>query len=115
MEKTIKFEDVIAFIRKAMNDNLKIEAPVESGESITIYNSYGECFIFDTFKNIFYINTPNGYFEINISNEDYNLYKVILDSVRNYIHDVGIKEFTDFFKDDENRVKDINDLDNDEE
>ena len=118
MEKTIKFEDVIAFIRKAMNDGLEMHKDSFS-ESIDIYTSYNSHIIPDYKFSIvtgllMYIGTPRGRLHINITEKEHNLFKVIMDNVGDYSHDMAVKDFNDFFKDDENRVKDIDDLDDDD-
>lgn len=113
MEKTIKFEDVIAFIRKAMNDGLEIHKDL-NGLTICTNSTPSGIFSFGFTLDKCYISTPTAYLTIDITEKEYNLYKVVLDTVKDYIHDVGIKEFMDFFKDDENRVKDIDDLDDDD-
>ena len=123
MEKTSKItvEDVIAFIKKAMKENLKIEfffcglgiEITEGNNTIKINpvlsftpNKY-ECI---------YIQGKNGSVKVPIQNEtDILKYKIVYNEVKEYIENKGVEDFYNFFNEDNSKLKNADDLDDDED
>ena len=68
-------------------------------------------------ENTILINTPTGLAEIaySITDRDDLELRALGLSIKEYNEDMAISEFNEFISDKENKLKDINDLDNDEE
>lgn len=115
MEK-IMMNDVIAFVKKAMQNNLKIRNCLFfNGLEIIDINSDNKIYIeleFDSLR----ITTKSGEFFINDLNEKEILqFKLINEEVKSYQENYGIRDFKQFFKEDESRPSDINDLDDNDD
>jgi hypothetical protein len=121
--------DIIAFIERAMKENLNIRTTYRSWGSnleeyvINIYNSNEDLFV------IQYLNTDlNGkentvqiskglldWVDIEVSDMDIALFKVEVLKAEKYSKNKVIEAFNNFFGEEENKVVNINDLDNDDE
>lgn len=112
MEK-ITTNDVIAFIKKAMQNNLKIRNYLFFNGALDIIDNNSENKIYielesDSLK----ITTKSGEFYINdLTEKEIFQYTVLCEDVRSYQENKGIREFKLFFKEDESKPSDINDLD----
>ena len=114
MEK-ITMNDVIAFVKKAMQNNLKIRNCLFFNLDIIDINSENRIGIdleFDKLR----INTKSGEFFIDdLNKKDILQYKLICEEVKSYQENNGIRDFKQFFKEDESRPSDINDLDDNDD
>ena len=125
----ITFNEVIAFIKKAIDKNLGITV---NKNYITIYKSkkdlesgvnYKDCFeiSFDDSneeKIILYINcffNENGYKIIIENNEDILRWKLLIENIKHYYHNLIENKFNNYFKEDDNKPADIYDLDDEED
>ena len=117
MEK-ILMNDVINLVKESIKREFKIEC---SYRSITIYNK--EKKEIDIIrghhndKEVLVIRTTNlgKTKEIELSEEDVLKWKLLEIECDNYQNNIALKDFSNFFEEDNNIPKDINDLDNDEE
>ena len=116
-------DEIREFIRKAMNEGLRVRAynTLIGEENIKHYeirvfkeNSIIG-FTIETSK--IRIETPKGelYTDVYLSKRDLLELDAIILSIEEYNSDMALTEFENFFKKDENKPKDINDLDNDED
>lgn len=110
----VTMNDIIAFVEKAMKQNLYVHNYFEgtfvekNNNKITISKSIND-------KDIL-ITTNSGRFHVkNLTEKEILQYNLLRENVKLYMEDRGIEEFENFFKDEENKVKDINDLDNEDE
>lgn len=115
MEK-ITMNDAIAFVRKAMQNNLKIRNCLfYNGLDIMDTNSENKIYIelvFDSLR----ITTKSGEFFINdLTEKDILQFKLIYEEAKSYQENNGIRDFKQFFKEDESRPSDINDLDDNDD
>ena len=123
MEKTSKItvEDVIAFIKKAMKENLKIEflffglgIEITEGNN-TIKINPVLSFTPDKYECI-YIQGNNGSVKVPIQNEtDILKYKIVYNEIKEYIENKGVEDFYNFFNEDNSKLKNADDLDDDED
>ena len=123
MEKTSKItvEDVIAFIKKAMKENLKIEflffglgIEITEGNN-TIKINPVLSFTPDKYECI-YIQGNNGSVKVPIQNEtDILKYKIVYNEIKEYIENKGVEDFYNFFNGDNSKLKNADDLDDDED
>lgn len=115
-------EEIIEFIRKAMNKGFKIvsyKSNLNDGRLIYEYfinNNSSEIRI-GIIGDSLSIKTPTGMLNVNINltKRDYLELDALLLSVEEYNEDMAISEFNNFFGEEENKVVNINDLDNDDE
>lgn len=110
----VTMNDIIAFVEKAMKQNLYIYNYCE-GTVIKKNNNKVDISKSINGKDII-ITTKSGRFRIkNLTEKEILQYNLLRENVKSYMEDRGIEEFENFFKDEENKVKDINDLDNEDE
>lgn len=113
MEK-ITMNDVIAFVKKAIQNDLKVDIFINN-ISISDANTGNEVSI-DLNGDELNIETKSGFFTIeNLSNKEILQYTVLCEDVRSYQENKGIREFKLFFKEDESKPSDINDLDDNDD
>ena len=127
----ITMADIIAFIEKAMKENLNIRTTHRKWGSnleeyaINVYNSDEELFV------IQYLNTEEkpskknnviqiskgllDWVDIEVSEMDIALFKVEVLKAQEYSKNKVIEAFNNFFDKEETRFKDINDLDNEDD
>ena len=117
----ITLNDVINFIQKAIDKNLEITV---NRNYISIYKSrfYKDCFEISFDDNeekiILYIDcffNDNGYKIILENNEDILKWKLFIENIKHYYHNCIENKFYNFFKEDDNKPVDINDLDDEED
>lgn len=116
MEK-ITTNDVIAFIKKAMQNNLKIRNCLFFNGALDIIDNNSENKIYiELESDSLRITTKSGEFCINdLTEKDILQFKLICEEVKSYQENCGIKDFNQFFKEDESRLSDINDLDDNDD
>ena len=127
----VTMNDIIAFIERAMKENLNIRTTHREWGSnleeyvINVYNSNEELFL------IQYVNieeSPNkknssvqiskgllDWVDIEVSDMDIALFKVEVLKAEKYSKNKVIEAFNNFFEKDNSKPKTIDDLDNDEE
>jgi len=126
----VTMNDIIAFIEKAMKENLDIRTTYRKWGSnfeeyvINVYNLEEELFV------IQYLNEGNsnkknnviqisksllGWVDIEVSEMDIALFKVEILKAEKYSKNKVIEAFNNFFEKDNSKPTTINDLDNDEE
>ena len=127
----ITMADIIAFIERAMKENLNIRTTHRKWGSnleeyaINVYNSDEELFV------IQYLNTEEkpskknnviqiskgllDWVDIEVSEMDIALFKVEVLKAQEYSKNKVIEAFNNFFDKEETRFKDINDLDNEDD
>ena len=116
MEK-ILMNDVINLVKESIKREFKIEC---SYRCITIHNKEKVIDIIQgchNNKEVLVIRTTNfgKAKEIELSEEDVLKWKLLEIECNNYQNDIALKDFSNFFEEDKNKPKDINDLDNDED
>ena len=127
----VTMNDIIAFIERAMKENLNIRTTHRKWGSnleeyaINVYNSDEELFV------IQYLNTEESlnkkdniiqiskgvldWVDIEVSDMDIALFKVEVLKAQEYSKNKVIEAFNNFFDKEETRFKDINDLDNEDD
>ena len=116
-------EEIREFVRKAMNKGLRIIAyHTTMGDDsrdyyeIRVYkeNSVIE-FIVE--PSIITLETKKGtaHFDLTLSKRDFLELDAMVLTIEEYNEDMAISDFNNFFGDEENKVVNINDLDNDDE
>ena len=127
----VTMNDIIAFIERAMKENLDIRTTHREWDSnleeyvINIYNSNEDLFV------IQYLNTEKSlnkkdntvqiskglldWVDIEVSEMDIALFKVEVLKAEKYSKNKVIEAFNNFFEKDNSKPKTIDDLDNDEE
>ena len=127
----VTMNDIIAFIERAMKENLDIRTTHREWDSnfeeyvISIYNSNEDLFV------IQYLSTENilnkkdntvqiskgllDWIDIEVSEMDIALFKVEILKAEKYSKNKVIEAFNNFFEKDNSKPTTINDLDNDEE
>lgn len=116
MEKTISMNDVIAFIEKAMKNNLDIN--VMSNEGLRIYKSESEYITFWLLENVLAIDKPkynNEYRIENISELDLSAYKYLCAKTKEYSINKALNYFNTFFEEIDSKPRNINDLNNEDD
>ena len=112
-------DEIREFIHKAMNEGLRIRA--YNSLSIKHYEirvfKENSVISFTVETSQIRIETPKGetYIDVCLSKKDLWKLDAIILSIEEYNSDMALTEFENFFKKDENKPKDINDLDNDED
>ena len=109
--------DIIAFVKKAMNKNLKVEY---SFGGISIYNNKKEIRIVQVYscdvKQTLIIVTNNGKtHDLEMSEEDVLKWKLLTIECKNYQNNMAVKDFNDFFDKEDLKPTTINDLDNEDD
>ena len=113
-------EEIKEFIRKAMNEGLSIyKYKDEDHYDIRIIrnNSLNEMFEITIREDHISMSTPNSGFvviEVELSKRNKLELDAVMLSIEEYKEDVAITEFNNFFKDEDEKPKDINDLDEDD-
>lgn len=109
--------DIVAFVEKAMENNLKMCAV--NNDMIKIYKNPNESIKFWYFKNQISIKVEICYlnmYEINNLNDlDISTFEYLCARVKDYSQNKTLEYFNTFFKDEEFQFKDINDLDDKED
>lgn len=115
MEK-ITMDDVIAFVKKAIQNNLKVRNCLfYNGLEIIDANSENKIYIELESDNL-RITTKSGEFYVNdLTEKDILQFKLVYEEVKSYQENNGIKDFKQFFKEDESKLSDINDLDDNDD
>ena len=113
MEKTIEFKDVVAFIRKAMDNGMRVK---EDLFGVYVYkendkNSYIKFLLGDT---IIIIKNTCGEYIIKISKKEHLEFEVLIEEIKQYQQQKVLKFFNNFFKED-SKPTDINDLDDEDD
>lgn len=122
MEKTISMNDIIAFIERAMKENVEMHADIREFCNnfkeylIEIYNNDEYSLIFkaslDDVDNKVQIIKPHfNAVTIKISEMDIALFKVETLKVQEYSRNKVIEVFNTFFDKEDNRTKNIDELD----
>lgn len=123
MEKKISMNDIIAFVEKAMECNLNVKVWGEYGE-IDIAQQNHDKYIEirpvwiekDNFEAIC-ISKPelNYYILNNLTELEVASFKFLCAKVREYSMNKTLEYFNNFFKEEDSKLKDINDLDDKED
>lgn len=126
----VTMNDIIAFIERAMKENLNIRTTHREWGSfeeyvIDIYNSNEDLFVIQYLSNkespdkkINSIQISKGlldWVDIEISEMDIALFKVEVFKAQEYSKNKVIEAFNSFFEEEENSPKTINDLDNEDD
>lgn len=114
----VTMNDIIAFVRKAMENKLYVSTYFE-GLHISLEIEDAKKRFIDISINInktVQINTNSGRFFIeNLTEKELLQYNLLIEDVKSYMEQRGLEDFANFFKDEDKKVKDINDLDNEDE
>lgn len=113
----ITFNDIVAFIKKSLNSNLKIVAYnlVTSKEIWITDLSLDKTITINLFNNNLCIGTDLGDFEIkDLSSKEVYEYNILFEDCVEYNINSGIKYFNNFFKETKN-TPDIDSLDDEED
>ena len=126
----VTMNDIIAFIEKAMKENLDIRTTHREWSSnfeeyvINVYNSDEELFVIQYLNegssnkknNVIQISKSLlNWVDIEVSEMDIALFKVEILKAEKYSKNRVIEAFNNFFEKDNSKPTTINDLDNDEE
>ena len=121
MEKTNWIEKIKEAVRIAMNKGVFLSGYEDKCEEVFqfyIGNSDDEEIVILCFNKAITISTKRGSIriEVTLSDRDKLELQDLVLSIKEYKEDMAISEFNEFISSDkENKLKDINDLDNDEE
>lgn len=112
----VTMNDVIAFVRKAMENKFYVSTYFE-GLHISSEDKDKKRFIdISVGTNKIKIDTNSGRFFIkNLTEKELLQYNLLIEDVKSYMEQRGLEDFVNFFKDEDKKVKDINDLDNEDE
>ena len=115
-------EEIKEFLRKAMNKGLKINAyHTLVGDDSTDYYEFrviGDSiieFIIEPSRITLETKKGTAYFDKDLSKRDFLELDAMVLTIEEYNEDMAISDFNNFFGDEENKVVNINDLDNDDE
>ena len=118
-------KDVIEFVRKAMNKGLLIKGYkcsfcIEENKLVEYYDISIEdeiAFRFYKENGKFELETPKGRYKsiLNLTKRDFIELDSLVLSIEEYSEDMAISEFNNYFGEEENKVVNINDLDNDDD
>ena len=111
VKTTITMNDIIAFTKKAIKDNMYVETDGEC--SITLINN-SKHINFSIEEEYILIKTDNGIMYIDIIDKEKYQFKVLIEDCVEYCVEKAFEDFNNFFKED-NKPTDIDDLDNDED
>lgn len=127
MEKKIKFKDVVAFIKKAMDLDFDINysSPLFFGNfELTIFNKTLRQYINWKYNNDkllinlsggFCVGNPTDYTIEVVDKKDVLKWEFLIEEVKEYCVNKLENNFKNFFNELQSPVKDINDLDNEDE
>ena len=109
-------EEIKEFLRKAMNKGLRTKAYRTSdyydfrviGDSILEFTVEPSRITLETKKG-------TAYFDKDLSKRDFLELDAMVLTIEEYNEDMALSDFNNFFGDEENKVVNINDLDNDDE
>lgn len=115
-------EEIKEFLRKAMNKGFKISAyhtlvgynNIDYYDFRVVGNSEIE-FIIEPSKIILETKKGTAYFDKDLSKRDFLELDAMVLTIEEYNEDMAISDFNNFFGEEENKVVNINDLDNDDE
>lgn len=118
MEKKILMNDIIAFVEKAMKENLDIKV-IDYGQNaaIRLYGVDKKRFGIDLFNDE-YITLKGSHdasIEIKISEMDLALFKVEILKMKKYSENKVMKYFNNFFEEEDSKPTTINDLDSEDD
>lgn len=109
----VMMNDVIAFVRKAMENKFYVSTYFE-GLHISSENKVIDISVRRD-KTVL-IDTNSGRFFIkDLTEKELLQYSLLIEDVKSYVEQRGLEDFANFFKDEDKKVKDINDLDNEDE
>lgn len=116
----VTMNDIIAFIREAMNRNFKIDCDYYGGINVydnekVIYFKRKTTITGDKEEILEIVTTNCGKYTLELSEKDILEWKLLKIRCEEYQHDVAIKDFNNFFEEEENSPKTINDLDNEDD
>ena len=126
----VTMNDIIAFIERAMKENLDIKTTHREWGSleeyvINIYNSNEDLFVIQYLNNKESLDEKNNviqisksllnWVDIEVSEMDIALFKVEILKAEKYSKNKVIEAFNNFFEKDDSKPTTIDDLDNDEE
>lgn len=112
----VTMNDIVAFVEKAMENNMEL-AKSDFFNEITIYFPSYDVNIWKSNKNqlTIHIGRLNPYIIDNLSDLDCATYEYLCATVKEYSQNKTLEYFNNFFKDEESKVTDINDLDDKED
>lgn len=103
------FNNIIGFINKAIENNYEI---IPYGNLISIYNEQNkEINIRCIDKNTIIIGGFGVNIEIPITDQEYHIFMLTVHDINEYLENKLTDTFNNFFKDEVEKVPDINDLD----
>ena len=115
-------EEIKEFLRKAMNKGLKINAyHTLVGDDSTDYYEFrviGDSiieFIIEPSRITLETKKGTAYFDKDLSKRDFLELDAMVLTIEEYNEDMAISDFSNFFGEEENKVVNINDLDNDDD
>jgi len=120
---TISFNDIVAFVKRAMKENLDVTSCITSDmisvrsndEKTVVIDRIGRIFDFSDNDDKLYVNIGNNSFDIMITEKEMLQYRLLIKDVEEYSTSKAIYEFNNFFDRDCFKYKDINSLDDEEE
>lgn len=131
MEKNIKFEDVVAFIKKVMDLDFNINYspfPFSETTELIVFKelenktirkyidfAYEDDKLLMNLNGGFSLKKPSDYIIEVSDKKDILKWEFLMEEVKEYCINKIENDFKNFFKDLQNPVKDINDLDNEDE
>ena len=118
MEKKISMNDIIAFVEKAMKENLDIKViDYIENAAIRIYSADRKRFGIDLFNNE-YITLKGSHdvsVEIKVSEMDLALFEVEILKMKKYSENKVMEYFNNFFEEEDFKPTTINDLDSEDD
>ena len=116
MEKKISMNDVVAFVKKAMENNMELALSDCFSEIIIYFPNYNVN-IWKSSKDHLSIHIGKLYPYIidNLSDLDCATFEYLCATVKEYSQNKTLEYFNNLFKDEESKFKDINDLDDKED
>jgi len=112
MEKKISMNDIVAFVEKAMKNNMELRRGDFFNEIIIHFPNY-DVNIWKDSKNklSIHIGILNPYIIDNLSDLDCSAFEYLCATVKEYSQNKTLEYFNNLFKDEKSKVTDINDLD----
>ncbi len=108
----IMMNDVIAFVDKAIKYNMYIETDGEC--SITVINN-DKLVNFLLEEDYVSVKTDNGIMDFDITDKEGFQFKVLIENCVEYCEEKAFEDFNNFFKEEDSKPTDINDLDNEDD
>ena len=110
-------EEIKEFISKAMNKGLYIEAYYDIKNQRSHYTITVDNISFRIYNNELQLTTPKGYMEktLDLTKRDLLELDAMLLSIEEYNEDIALMEFNNFFKEEDTKIVNINDLDSEDE